>query len=230
MNLFYSNSPLDGDRLILTGQEARHATRVMRYKTGDYIDVTDGNGIHYKAVITELNNQQVFARIEEETEIPLPYPILTLALGIIKKRDRLEFAVEKAAELGVNHIVLYRGVYSEKTGLRPDRLVQVAIRAMKQSLRCHLPSVSVKDSLKGVLEHSDNPEIIVADETAPVSHSDFNISGDHLLLITGPEGGFSENERKLISSYTHKKISFGGYRLRSETAAMIMVSKFRGLS
>src|SRR6056297_2880589 len=220
---FYSDhSRIFKNKLVLGEEEARHAIRVLRHKTGDIISVTDGEGSLYEAVITNINQQTVTAEIMNIKNYPPDNPQLTLAIGIVKKRDRLEFAIEKCVELGINKILIYRGDHSEKTGVREARIHRIILRAMKQSLRFHLPKAVIKNSLEDALDSENFTGIIAADETKKrVKTANVNVSGHHLLVI-GPEGGYSKSERKLLDSFNEDKISLGKHRLRTETAAIVM--------
>lgn len=128
MNLFYTEpSDVIGDQLRLTGQEARHALKALRMRSGDTLYATDGKGNRYKGTVVSTNKDMLTARVEETTQFALPEPELTLAMGIIKKRDRLEFAAEKAVELGVTRILFFRAEHSEKTNIRLDRLENITL-------------------------------------------------------------------------------------------------------
>jgi len=231
MYLFYSDhSRIFENKLVLGEEEARHAIRVLRHKTGDKISVTDGEGTLYEAVITDINQQTVTAEITNIKHYPPDNPQLSLAIGIIKKRDRLEFAIEKCVELGINKILIYRGDHSEKTGVREERIHKIILRAMKQSLRFHLPKAVIKNSLEDTLRSEKFTGIIAADETKKrVKTANLNVSGHHLLVI-GPEGGYSESERRLLDSFNADKISLGKHRLRTETAAIVMTARYRELT
>jgi 16S rRNA (uracil1498-N3)-methyltransferase len=230
MNLFYSDpSHISDTKLVLEQDEARHAIRALRHKTGDSISVTDGKGSLYEAIIVDINQQEVTAEIRNIKTFYPADPQLTLAIGLIKKRDRLEFAVEKCTELGINNIVIYQGDHSEKTGIRTERIDSIILRAMKQSLRFFLPKAALKNSLSDVILAQKFTRIIAADETKDSSENqNLNQNGHHLLVV-GPEGGFSENERKLLDTHNVDKITLGRYRLRTETAAIVLTAKFRGL-
>jgi len=231
MYLFYSDhSRIFENKLVLGEEEARHAIRVLRHKTGDKISVTDGEGSLYEAVITDINQHTIIAEITNIKHYPPDNPQLTLAIGIIKKRDRLEFAIEKCVELGINKILIYRGDHSEKTGVREERIHKIILRAMKQSLRFHLPKAVIKNSLEDTLRSENYTGIIAADETKKrVKTVNVNVNGHHLLVI-GPEGGYSESERILLDSFNADKISLGKHRLRTETAAIVMTARYRELT
>lgn len=232
MHLFYAEpGDILESSLIVRGQEAEHIIKVLRHSVGDEIFVTDGIGKRYRCEISHFQKKSVFLDILQVEEKTVDRPSVTLCMGIIKKRDRLEFAIEKAVELGVSKIVLFTGDHSQKEKVRDDRLKATAIAAMKQSLRYFLPKIYIEDSLEKVIsKHGNEQTIVVADETA-VDHK-INIQSkpeQNYLLVTGPEGGFSTSEREYLSGISPKYYSLGKYRLRTETAAMIMVDRFANL-
>ncbi len=228
MNLFYAD-PADiySHEIHIKGQEANHIFKVLRYSQGDSLQITDGRGSLYRCTISGISKEQVTAQIKkQETEVRKK-PFVTLCLGIIKKRDRLEFAVEKAAELGADDIILFKGGHSQKGKVREDRIRSAALAAMKQSLRLFLPGVRVVNSLNKALETAgENTALVMADETA-AENSGTPQNSDSYFLIIGPEGGFTEEERGLLKSLNVIPFSLGPKRLRAETAAIVMVDRFK---
>lgn len=231
MNIFYvSPEQVFGDHLELRDQEARHASKVLRYSEGDPITAVDGMGGWYEGVISTISKDSVSVQIKENRLVEKSAPELVLGMGILKKRDRLEFAVEKAVELGVNKIMLFRGRHTVKENIRKDRLEMTAISAMKQSLRAWLPEILVADSLEKVI--GTFPDHLAVIATMGASSSVFDLinsrhaSSDKLLLV-GSEGGFSDRELQAVSDKQVVTVSLGEYRLRSETAAIVMVNALR---
>ncbi|MGK7371384.1 MAG: RsmE family RNA methyltransferase [Candidatus Halalkalibacterium sp. M3_1C_030] len=229
MNIFYAPpSRIYSSHIELTGQEAKHASKVLRYKEGDPITIVDGEGGRYECKIVQTTGTSVKAEVLGSKNIDAPLPELVLAMGIIKKRDRLEFAVEKSVELGVSEIVLFRSRHTVKENVRMDRLEMTALSAMKQSLRTRLPGISIQNSLQDVLDTFSSYQTLVAHEK---EEAKAGISADHkkmekLLLLVGPEGGFSDNEVKMANDRGAQVVSLGKHRLRAETAAIAFLSQF----
>jgi len=232
VNLFYTKPEhVSHSRLLLEGQEARHAVKVLRHREGDTIHVTNGKGTRYEGKIDSISKSQVSVSIEGQEYQPAPEPQIILAVGLIKKRDRLEFAVEKAAELGAARIIVFTGERSEKTGVRMDRLEMTALSAMKQSLRLWLPGVFHFQSLGEVMEMNQTNRIGVADESMREESGTNTVrvlqkfhNGSSTIII-GPEGGFSESERELMDAEQVFPFSLGPYRLRTETAVTAVMSR-----
>lgn len=228
MNLFYSPAHLiQPPNIRIEGQEALHALKVLRYKKGDQIYVTDGRGSLYKAQILETGKNYLTAEILKQTSEDREKPFVTILIGIIKKRDRLEFAVEKCVELGAGRIILYKGDHSEKQNVRIDRIEAAVLSAMKQSLRYYLPETIIKNSLEEALHEAGTGKVFIADETANTSEWNPTFpKTDQPVLVVGPEGGFSDKERALLKKSDPAYCSLGSKRLRTETAAIVMVHRF----
>lgn len=228
MNIFYCPpSGINGDIAELGENETRHASRALRFREGDDITFTDGTGGWYEGAIIRMMKDSARIKISSHKEIPAYKPHLVLAMGIIKKRDRLEFAVEKATELGASDICLFRSRHTVKENIRMDRLESTAISAMKQSQRAWLPEIKLFPSLENLLDTYRNAFCLAAHEKVnqePVTgHS---IDSDKVLLLVGPEGGFSDTEIDRIRQRGGKLVSLGDYRLRAETAAIAFLSRF----
>lgn len=228
MNLFYVKpGDVQGKSIVIDGQEAIHISKVLRYSEGDQVFVTDGLGNEYDCKIINLKKESVYLEIVNSDRHIETNPKITLCMGIIKKRDRLEFAVEKAVELGVSKIVLFEGEHSQKGRVREDRLESTVISAMKQSLRFFLPEMIVEKNLSDAIsKHAENTEIVLADETVVESDQGKKYQPNEFFLMVGPEGGFSSSERKYIKNFNPTFYSLGAHRLRAETAAIVMVDRF----
>lgn len=229
MNLFYTEPDRIHRSLIsLEGSEADHAIKVLRYRTGDEIHVTDGLGTHYTAKVSSTGRGKLSAEIIHEEKADEAGPAVTILIGLIKKRDRLEFAVEKCVELGACRILLFRGDHSEKQNVRMDRIESAILSAMKQSLRFTLPGSGLYNNLQDALEAAGKGLLIMADETVDGNPHVSTDSGDtsDVNLVVGPEGGFSQQERTMLLRAGARPYSLGANRLRTETAAAIMVDRF----
>lgn len=231
MNIFYAPPPqINNGFAELLDQEAIHASKVMRAREGDRLTIVDGEGGRYQGVIRLITKKSVQVEIEDEQQGSRPGPQLVLGMGIIKKRDRLEFAVEKAIELGAAQICLFRSEHTIKENVRMDRLESLAISAMKQSLQAHLTTVEIYHSLDMMLDAMSVDKILVAHEKVDEAEGDIDYKSvrdsDRTLLLVGPEGGFSETEIRDLKDKGGELVSLGPHRLRAETAAIAFMSQF----
>lgn len=234
MLIYYCSERLSepGQSIILDPDESHHIARVMRMKSGDQINLTDGRGNLTKADIAVIGKKDVIiitGNIEKGwDQIPEK---LTIAVAPTKNADRLEWFVEKATEIGIKKIIPLICEHSERTQLRIDRLKKIAVSAMKQSTRTILPEISepVKfaDLLKNVFP--EQRFIAYAEEQQPDHIADLYQSDIETIVLIGPEGDFSKNELILAAEAQFKCVSLGNARLRTETAALHVCSLIKTL-
>lgn len=228
MNLFYAPSEdIRQSGITIRDQEAAHIAKVLRHQIGDNLQVTDGVGNLYSCVIRNIQKSIIDLSIIESRSVERSMPFVTLCIGNIKKRDRLEFAVEKATELGVDRLIIFRGDHSQKEKVRKERIVSTVISAMKQSLRVYLPEILFEDSLKNVLEHQKAGELLLMADESTDQRVEIDQEEKSLFMVVGPEGGFSRNEREFLKAKNAHRLSLGDQRLRTETAAIIMADRFK---
>lgn len=211
----------------LNDEESRHAVKVLRMGVGREIDITDGQGCFYKAVITDAHQKRCTFEINETREA-VSFPVYRhIAIAPTKNIDRIEWFVEKAVEFGVDRITPVICDHSERKVIKKDRLQRKALSAMKQSLKAWFPqideAVSYKEFLTQAEAEADHKFIAYVDHDNTDYLSDLKQnSGSHLVLI-GPEGDFSENEVTMAQKSGFQKVSLGPSRLRTETAAIAAI-------
>ncbi|MEX0684643.1 MAG: RsmE family RNA methyltransferase [Balneolales bacterium] len=226
MNLFYTPpEKVQEHKLILVDDEARHAEKVLRYRVGDTIHVSDGVGSRHEGHISFIGNKTIQVDIRQTYSEQKPCE-LVLALGLIKNRQRLEYAVEKAVELGATEIVLFKSDHSERGKVNRDRLQAIALSAMKQSLRPFLPRIYYNETLSDAVTGYNDHVFIVAHEKANDETLELFKHDKNYLILVGPEGGFSDDEINTLQKNKARVISLGKYRLRSETAVAALLSRF----
>jgi 16S rRNA (uracil1498-N3)-methyltransferase len=204
--------------------ETQHLLKSMRKKIGDMIYFTDGTGHLFKGEITAikptLKVTHRFIRAEKHT-------IRQLAIGIgFIRHNRMDFAVEKATELGVNSIYLIRSRYSNYYTANSQRWEKIARQAIKQSQRLFLPHIQLIPNFNTFLEKVSvfpNKYLLDQNSNETFNDSEYNKKQDMVCLI-GPEGGFDTEEISLAQKSGFQTVSLGRYRLRSETAAVATLS------
>lgn len=213
MHLFYQ--PLLSEKIYsLDGDEAHHA-KVLRLSIGDDILVTDGKGLIVKARV----DKNGFSVLETKTH-PRPYSIHLFAAPT-KNSDRIEWLVEKATEIGVASITMVQCIRSERKNINHDRLVKMAVSAMKQSQQAWLPAVKPLASFNDIIKSKfDQNFIAYVDHTNPDQLKNLAVANKTYGLLIGPEGDFTDEEINLALENHWKKVSLGPTRLRTETAAL----------
>jgi len=215
----------------LTGPQAAHLARVLRAQHGMQADIV-ANGRVYRAAIASVSVEEVTFTLLEEIDSESALPI-TLLLSIFKF-DRMEWAIEKATELGVASIVPIIARRTERhlaeaAGKRVERWRRLTHEAAKQSRRSDLPSVEEPVALAVRLQQSSSAEqILLAEdersttlrqriETALAS-AEADLPNFELAI--GPEGGWTPEELALFAKHNWKPASLGPRILRAETAAI----------
>ena len=186
------------------------------------IPLTDGAGRLARAEITHLEKKKATLVIRELTEKPAPSPEVHLFVAPTKQIDRMEWLVEKGTEIGVAGFHFFTSYHSERRVIRKDRLEQIALAAMKQSNRLHLPVIHPLIPWRDALVKAGTyPVRLIAQAGGPIHLTTRAATKAPVALLIGPEGDFSEQEiqEALMAGFT--KVQLGEYRLRTETAALI---------
>lgn len=213
----------------IQGEEFHHLSRVLRKREGDSLLVVNGSGIAYECRIEQLTPDTAVCSIQNSYQnYNEPEVDVTLMMPILKNHNRVEWIVEKGTELGVRRFV---PVQTERTiphRIRYDRLRKIALASMKQCKRSYLPEIMETHSLDNILATVDAAfdKVFVGHEEAPATGSMRNVygqlPGQRVLLLAGPEGGFTNEEINKCERNGGQVVSLGVRRYRAETAALMM--------
>ena len=231
MNIFYSNNINKSDkRIIILDQENSHLIKVLRKKTGDNVNITDGKGFLYNCSIIESDKNKSILEIEKSVKFKNESPKLKIAIALTKNRDRFEWFLEKATEIGINEITPLICGNSERNKFNFDRSVKILVSAMKQSLRYYLPIINepsyFNDYLSSNSKKRSDSFIATCKDSNIGLFSEELIKGNDSEVMIGPEGGFSKNELDLAKKAKFVPVSLGKGRLRTETAGVMVCSIF----
>ena len=226
MNLFYLEPDnVTGSTGTFSDEEARHIRQVLRKNDGDELTATDGEGNRFTGILRHQGKKGAMLEIHHSERQEAPFPELIIGVGLVKMRQRLEWMIEKLTELGVNKICLLHTSRTYRDKIRADRLKDVALSAMKQSLRCDLPEIT-EMSYSDFLDDFKIYPVWIAHEKADKEEGGPDLSSPCVIAI-GPEGGFSDEEIELGLKFGAKLLSLGEQRLRTETAAIKCAAVFR---
>ena len=149
---------------------------------------------------------------------------LHIAVSYTKNPDRFEWFVEKATEIGIQHITPLLCERTERIKIKTERLEKLLIAALKQSHQTYLPTLHQAEtflSFVGNKEAANNRYIAYCNDTDSIQHlSKLYPAGSDLIILIGPEGDFTEKEINFAIENRYKPISLGNNRLRTETAAL----------
>jgi 16S rRNA (uracil1498-N3)-methyltransferase len=223
--LFYTTN-IEGSHAILSEEEARHCTQVLRKKVGDTLHLVDGNGLWAEGTITELSKKICVVSLTKQTmDYKKPKSNLHIAIAPTKNMDRLEWFMEKATEIGITEISLIKCARSERTHLRHDRLSGILVSAMKQSLKAYLPKLNeILNFSTFVGAQSQNSEqkfIAYCNDDDILELKTNYIKENNVIILIGPEGDFTPEEVRLAIQNGFVGCSLGKSRLRTETAGLV---------
>ena len=208
--------------LVLVGDEARHLARVARREVGDFVEVFDGRGRAFVARVDSIERDRVVLILGSEIDDRRPSVDLSLFVAV-PKGDRFDWLVEKATELGVARLLPLK---AERSVVDPrmakiERLRRAVIEASKQCGRNRLMIVDEPASVPRALQSEEFPIRLFADAGGlPPSRWPVVSAGSRVALAIGPEGGWTDAERRLAAECGWTVVGLGPTRLRVETAAI----------
>lgn len=225
--------------LFLIGEDYHHAVNVMRMKELEQCYIVFQDQVAIKAEVTQILADKVLlveiAREEQTKELAIE---VTIACGY-PKGDKLELVVQKGTELGAHAFIGFPSQTSvvkwdgKKLAKRQERLGKIAKEAAEQSHRHVQPAVTLLAKVEQLVESfGEYDQIIVAyEEAAKVGEKAVLVQllqqmtqGQKLLVLIGPEGGFSPNEVSHFEMLGAKICGLGPRILRAETAPLYVLS------
>lgn len=232
---FVNPTQIQDENAIISGEDVKHISKVLRLKNGDEITICNGQGRDYECIIRNINKEEVITEIisshVSQTE---PKVKITLFQGITKS-DKMEFIIQKCVEMGIYRVV---PIITERTVVKIEdqkkqnsklaRWQKISESAAKQSQRGIIPEIGSIITLKEALEQSKKIDCkVIAYEKEEENHlqnilTDF--SGESIAIFIGPEGGFENNEIYLAKQNDIVPITLGKRILRTETAGLFLVS------
>lgn len=215
--------PLSGGAAVLpTLDQSRYLTQVMRLKAGDALLVFNGADGEWRCVVAEVLKKGVVLRAEEQARPQTTVPDVHLLIAVVKK-SALEFAVEKATELGAARIGLVTTRRTQGDRVRMDRLEAIAVESAEQTGRLDVPAIDLPEKLEALLDGWDaSRRLMFCDETGgePAMAALAEAGDGAWAILIGPEGGFAPEERERLRALPFTTaVSLGPRVLRADTAA-----------
>jgi 16S rRNA (uracil1498-N3)-methyltransferase len=238
-NRFYIDplvSRVDGDYVLLCGDEVHHFSRVMRGKCGDEIFLFDGLGGLFRGVVDLIRKDQVGVRLTERLADNIESTLNLTIASALPKGDRQKFLIEKLAELGVKRFIPIR---LERSVAKADantisRFKRYVIEAAKQCGRNFLMEISDEISINTIADNIADQssclrlllhpvELGDVGQTTPAKLLGVGLASDVVALV-GPEGSFTDREVAVCLAADFKPIELGKRILRTETACIAIAS------
>ena len=215
----------------IVGEELAHLRKVLRLAPGDHVTVFDDTGWEHDAVIRSFSAERgdidILRSSRPERESSLQ---ITLALGLTKG-EKMDFAVEKATELGVQAFVPFVSSYTvpklndRKVETRTGRWQRIALSAVKQCGRTVVPKILTLCELRDIMRQPwpDTLKLLFWEREGHLTLKQvYETQRDvrAILLVIGPEGGFSSAEADDARQHGFESMQLGRRILRAETAAV----------
>lgn len=222
------NQPDAEGVICITGDEARHASQVVRLRSGERVDLVDGVGRRYEGTVRSASRDRLDVAVERIVDEPDPAPRIVVVQALAKG-DRGEQAVAAMTEVGVDVIVPWSAEHcitrwsAERAQRGVDKWRATARASAKQARRSRVPDVLPLHSTADMdARLSDAALVICLDESAdePLAGIDIPDTGD-VVLVVGPEGGLSDAERAHLTGLGARLARLGPTVLRTSTAGPV---------
>ena len=228
MQRYFKNTNLD--IFELSEDDSCHIIKVMRNKIGDKIEVVIDNNL-FICEIVEINNLVKVRRVEEvECDSELPCYV-TIAQSLVKEQ-KMDLILQKSCELGVSEIIPINATRSivkldKKETKKIERWNKILKEASEQSKRVVIPRVNEIMDIKDLANLDYDIKILCTVNELSTSLKNVlskDLNNLKILLVIGPEGGFTDNEEKILIDKGFISTSFGRRVLRTETASLYALS------
>lgn len=231
--LFYKG--LLADTIKITGRDAHHLMHVMRAKAGQLVTVVDDNGQVAAMEMVAFSDSAVTLQLKEHLAADTESPLKIMLAQCLLKADKMDMVVQKAVELGAVGVIPISSQncvarYDAKKGAaRKDRWQKIADEAAKQCGRTALlkvrPIVTLGQFLAD-MQATDSSLVFFYENENEQSAKEYlrSLKAKQIVLLVGPEGGFSLDEAKLIEEAGGKSVTLGPRILRAETAALTAIA------
>jgi 16S rRNA (uracil1498-N3)-methyltransferase len=244
---FIKKSDIHSSTLFLYGDEHHHLSRVARIKPEERVWLFDEQGTNYMAKVEEIRKDMTRLSILQTLDKNKPKITITLAQALLKSK-KMDLIIQKSTELAVTNIIpviTARTIVKveEKIQKKIERWKKIALEAVKQSQRSFLPSISSPMPIEKLVERRGDEKKLLLSKNKGKYLRDILIENSgsahkmpkppsSVLILIGPEGGWTEEEEEYILNNGYEAVSLGEQTLRAETAALcslVLISHFWNL-
>ena len=219
----------DGDVFTLSKDDSYHITKVMRYTIGTTIEIVCNHTL-YLAEITSLT-PLVVAKKVTSVDSSNNFLNVTIAQSLVKEQ-KMDYILQKGTELGAKEfipLITTRSVVKidKKEERKINRWNLIVKEASEQSKRLEIPLVNKAYNIKelSTLEYDYKILCTVNEKTKNIKTVLSNIrESDRILIVVGPEGGFTKEEEECLINNGFISVSLGSRVLRTETASLFVLS------
>ncbi|MGV8075225.1 MAG: 16S rRNA (uracil(1498)-N(3))-methyltransferase [Syntrophobacteraceae bacterium] len=227
--------------ITLKNQTAHHMESVLRLKAGESIELRDGQGNAWRAVIATVESDEIGIRLDGLDQLENESPLeITLAMAFARS-DRMDLVLRQATEMGINRFSAFRarrsqyGLSGSQAEKRKERWQKIAKEALCQCRRTRLPEIRIAESIEEFIAELDrgsesgNDMLKVLASEGERDQSLFSLwklfpESRRIVAVIGPEGGWTEIEAAQFMEAGFKPVHIGPRVLRLETAAISILA------
>jgi len=234
-HFFVQSADINDGIVVIKGDDVAHITRSLRLNLGDEISVTNGEGQKYLTELIEFSEDFVKAKIIEKFKVQAePRVKVTLVQGLPKSK-KMDMIVQKCTEIGIEEIIPINtkrtivNLNQKKAQKRQERWQKIVEEAAKQSKRGKIPEVKELSDLKQIITDFASYDLVLVpwedEESQGLKETlESNLEAGRIMIIIGPEGGFSLEEIEQVKMAGAQSVTLGPRILRTETAGIATLS------
>ncbi|MGM0365049.1 MAG: RsmE family RNA methyltransferase [Actinomycetota bacterium] len=224
---FINPDSIDGENIVLAGDDFNHLVKVLRAQVGSRVMLSDNKSLRYEADLAAVKKNHALLSVVSRQKIERSFPQATLFQCILKKAA-MELVLQKACEIGADTIVpVISGrvvVDPGRVGSKIGRWQKIAEQACKQSKRNFITTVAEPADIKTVSPSGYSLFYLPYEESSRDLLLGNGQSHKSIAVLTGPEGGFERQEVELLKKKGAAAVSLAKNILRAETASLYMLS------
>jgi 16S rRNA (uracil1498-N3)-methyltransferase len=232
--IYLNSSITTGETLALPANASNHLVRVLRCRKNSAVTIFNGEGGEYSATLLDENPRSASVIINSFSDNNRESPLSISLIQGLSRSEHMDTTIQKATELGVTEIipvVCERSTYIKKdrTSKKHERWNQIAISACEQSGRNLLPTLFEVTELETAINEATASTKLVLDPNALQSVKNIELNDASICILSGPEGGLSEQEINTSSDAGYNRVNFGPRILRTETAGPAIITALQTL-
>jgi len=224
MQIFYAPD-ITGNTYTLDEKESKHCIRVLRMTKGSSVRLIDGIGNLYEGIVSDPDLKKCVISVSEViNDFEKRNYKLHIAISPLKNPERFEWFIEKSVEIGVDEITPLICRNTEKTGIKAERVNNLIISAMKQSLKATKTILNEPCLFSSFINRTFIGIRMIAhcnDSFKRIKISEVYSINENATILIGPEGDFSVDEIENASEKGFNPVHLGRSRLRTETAGVV---------
>ena len=221
IRLFVETPPGADGQCRLSGAEARHL-RTLRAAPGDRVWVFDPHGREHEVVLASISPREAVGRVVATRDGGRESALALVLAAALIKRDKMDWVIEKATELGVARIIPMTTRYTVAHGAPLERWRRIALAASKQCGRTRVPAIDAVRPIDQVLRDSwSGLKVVAWEDPAAPRWQTLPGQASEVIVVVGPEGGFHLDETATAQAAGFVLASLGRRILRAETAAVV---------